>query len=400
MLLSLKFKNFLSYKDETQLLMSSVKAFKELKNSNTFTERKFDLLKTAVIYGSNGGGKSNLIKAMGFMNHVVHNSFADSLKKKEDQFDYNLQFALNSKSENSPVEMEAVFIKNNIIYRYGFHIKNNIIEKEWLFQKKEVETKLFERDFNKFSINNSGFSEGIKYKDNVNGNVLFISYLAQNNTKIASEVFSWFYHVNVINALNNDNLIKSTKSLFKDEKFKIWLTYAVKFLSISNVDIDSENNILTYHNKFDENDFLIETVPFNLENVESEGTIKLVYLLGAIYDSMKNGKILFIDEFDSKLHSNLIRKLIKFFHEFNNKKSQFIFTMLDTNLMDKEIFRRDQIWFVDKNKFGSSELYSLADFDSSVVRSTSDFRKKYLDLTFGAAESMNISQNLVDLLYD
>ena len=74
--------------------------------------------------------------------------------------------------------------------------------------------------------------------------------------------------------------------------------------------------------------------------------------------------------------------------------------MLDTDLMDKEIFRRDQIWFVDKNKFGASELYSLSDFDSSVVRSTSDFKKKYLDLTFGAAESINISQNLVDLLYD
>ena len=400
MLISLKFKNFLSYQDETQLLMTSVKSFKELKDTKVFKYRKFELLKTAVVYGPNGGGKSNLIKAMGFMTHVIHNSFADSLKKKEDQFDYDLQFILNSESENLPIEMEAVFIKNDIIYRYGFHIKNNVIEKEWLFHKKDVETKLFEREFNNFSINNNTFTEGSKYKNNINENVLFLSYLAQNNTKIASEVFGWFYNVNVINALNNDNLIKATKALFKSSKFKIWLSYAVKFLAISNVDIDQENNIMTYHNKFDENDFIVDTIPFDLDTVESEGTIKLVYLLGAIYDSLKIGKVLFIDEFDAKLHTNLTKKLLQLFHKFNVKNSQFVFTMLDTDLMDKEIFRRDQIWFVDKNKFGASELYSLSDFDSSVVRSTSDFKKKYLDLTFGAAESINISQNLVDLLYD
>lgn len=279
-------------------------------------------------------------------------------------------------------------------------MRNNVIEKEWLYHKKEVETKLFEREFDNFSINNNSFAEGIKYINNINDNVLFLSYLAQNNTKIARDVFNWFYNVNVINALNNDHLIKATKALFKNSKFKIWLTHAVKFLSISNVDIDNENNIVTYHNKFDNNDFIIDTIPFDLDTVESEGTIKLVYLLGAIYDSLKNGKVLFIDEFDAKLHTNLTKKLLQFFHEFNIKNSQFIFTMLDTDLMDKKIFRRDQIWFVDKNKFGSSELYSLSDFDSSVVRSTSDFRKKYLDLNFGAAESMNISQNLVDLLYD
>lgn len=400
MLISLKFKNFLSYKDETQLLMSSVKAFKEHKNDNTHKIRGFELLKTAAIYGTNGGGKSNLIRALGFMNRLIHNSFADSLKKIEDQFDYNSQFRLNTISEKEPIEIEVVFIKNDVIYRYGFHLNNNIIIKEWLFQKKEVETKLFERDLNNFSINANSFSEGIKYKKNINSNVLFISYLAQNNTKIASEVFDWFYGVNVINALSNKSFERATKLLLKDDpKFKIWLSNAVKFLSISNVDIDSDNNIITYHNKYDENDFIVESTPFDLDFDESEGTKKLVYLLGAIYLTLRGGQILFIDELDSKLHPNLTKKIINFFHEFN-KNSQFVFTLHDSNLLDKNIFRRDQIWFVDKNKFGSSELYSLSEFDSSVVRSTSDYRKKYLDLIFGAAQSINISQKLIDLLYD
>ena len=108
---------------------------------------------------------------------------------------------------------------------------------------------------------------------------------------------------------------------------------------------------------------------------------------------------MFIDELDSKLHPNLTKKLLEFFHKFNFNNSQFIFTAHDSVLLDKEIFRRDQIWFVDRNKFGISELYSMSDFDASVVRNTSDFRKKYLEMTFGAANSIDITNQLIELMY-
>jgi AAA15 family ATPase/GTPase len=110
------------------------------------------------------------------------------------------------------------------------------------------------------------------------------------------------------------------------------------------------------------------------------------------------GKVLFIDELDSKLHPNLTKKLLELFHRFNLRNAQFIFTAHDAILLDKEIFRRDQIWFVDRNKFGASELYSMSEFDSSVVRNTSDYRKKYLDSVFGAAETIDISKELIDLM--
>jgi len=401
MLLSFKMKNFLSYKDEIQLLMTSVKSFKELKKDNTFKEREFEILKTAAIYGSNGGGKSNFIWAIGTMKNIIHNSYAESLKKEEDRGVNDFFFKLNNETINAPTEFEVVFIKNSFVYRYGFQIKGYDIIKEWLFQKKETETSLFTRELNEFKINNNSFSEGNKYKNSVNQNILFISYLAQNNTKVASEIFDWFKNLNIVTAIVNINYEKVTKSLLsKDPKFKIWLSYAVNFLNISNVEIDSQNKIITYHNKFDDNNLLVGTVPFELDKNESEGTKKLIYILGAIYDTLLNGKILFIDELDSKLHPNLSKKLIKFFHEFNKKKAQFIFTLHDSNLLDKEIFRRDQIWFVDKNKLGSSELYSLSDFDATVVRKTSDYRKKYLDLTFGAANSIDVSNQLIDLMYD
>jgi AAA15 family ATPase/GTPase len=107
---------------------------------------------------------------------------------------------------------------------------------------------------------------------------------------------------------------------------------------------------------------------------------------------------LFIDELDAKLHPNLSKKILDFFHKFNFHNAQFVFTAHDALLLDKEIFRRDQIWFVDRTKFGVSQLYPMSEFDASVVRNTSDFKKKYLDSVFGAAESINITKELIGLL--
>jgi AAA15 family ATPase/GTPase len=165
-----------------------------------------------------------------------------------------------------------------------------------------------------------------------------------------------------------------------------------------NIETTKDQELITYHNKFDKNNVIIDTVAFDFEKEESEGTKKLIYLLGAIYDTLMNGKVLFIDELDSKLHPNLTKKLLEFFHKLNCKGAQFIFTVHDAILLDKEIFRRDQIWFVDRDKFGASELYGMSDFDANVVRNTSDFRKKYLDSIFGAAETIDITNELINLM--
>jgi AAA15 family ATPase/GTPase len=307
---------------------------------------------------------------------------------------------LSEVSINDPAFFEVSFIKNDILFRYGFEIKGFEIVSEWLTQKNETETSLFYRKNNNFKINATSFAEGNKYKNNVNSNVLFISHLAQNNGKVASTIFEWFENLNAVSGLINNHYKNVTKELIKtDIKFRNWLAVAVKFLNITNVTTNSDDNIITYHNKYDKNEIIVDSIPFNLESDESEGTIKLVYILGAIYDTLINGKVMFIDELDSKLHPNLTKKLITFFHKLNFKKAQFIFTAHDSILLDKELFRRDQIWFVDKNKFSSSQLYSLSEFNASTVRNTSDFRKKYLELNFGAANSIELSNQLIELMY-
>lgn len=400
MLIEFKFKNYRSFKDEACLLMTPIKSFKEHMDTHVTSNKKgINLLKTSAIYGSNGGGKSNFISAMGFMRNYIHNSFSDSLKKDEDRIKKGYFFKLSEETEDMPTSFEISFVQNEAIYRYGYEIKGYEIISEWLYKKIEVETLMFERNKSKFKINNNSFKEGNKHKTEVNSNVLFISHLAQYNSKEATNVIDWFKNLNVVSGLSDKNYENVTAELLDTvPDFKAWLSLAVRFLEIDNIETTKDQDLITYHNKFDKNNVIIDTIPFDFEKEESQGTKKLIYLLGAIYDTLMLGKVLFIDELDSKLHPNLTKKLLDFFHKLNCKGAQFIFTAHDAILLDKEIFRRDQIWFVDRDKFGASELYGMSDFDADVVRNTSDFRKKYLDSVFGAAETIDITNELIDLM--
>ncbi len=402
MLIEFKFRNFLSFRDETRFLMTAVKSFKEHSDTNIIkTDREFDLLKSAAIYGANAGGKSNFITAMDYMKMVIANSYSNSLKKEEEKPDLNFQFKLNSKTEKANIMYEVSFLLNSMIYRYGFEINGFEIKKEWLFLKIEKEVALFIREGEKFEINSELFPEGEKYKTEVNSNVLFISHLAQNNQMVSREVFIWFARMRSISGFNASNYYKYTASLLKqDTNFKKWAASVLKYLEISNIEAgEKEGEILTYHNRYDENNLLLDAIPFQA-SMESAGTTQLIHILGPIYETLRRGGILFIDEFGSKLHTNLSIRLIDFFHKFNKKGAQIIFSGHDTNLLDKDIFRRDQIWFINKDQFGASELYSLSEFNAKTVRNTSAFDKKYLQNEFGAADTIEISDKLIKLLYE
>lgn len=402
MLIEFKFRNFLSFKDEMSFLMTNVRTFTEHLDKNIIvTGKEFDLLKSAAVYGMNAAGKSNFVSALSFMVMRVHESFSDSLKKESDRPTPDYYFKLNSKTEKEPSMFEISFLYNDNIYRYGFEIKGFEIIKEWLFRKKEREILLFQRSKMSFEINANSFKEGLKFKKEVNENVLFLSHLAQNNQKISKEIVGWFKGVNAINSLTDDHYSTFTKHLMKtDPIFKKWISSALKFLEISDVEAgEDEGEIITYHNKYDENNLLVESVPFSIEKNESSGTVKLIYLLGPLFHTLRNGRVLFIDEFDVKLHVQLTRKLMKLFNEFSQNGAQIIFTGHDINLMDKNLVRRDQIWFVSKDQYGASEMYSLSEFNSDVVRKGASYDKYYLENKFGAAEAFEINDELTNALY-
>ncbi|MBI4646980.1 MAG: ATP-binding protein [Bacteroidia bacterium] len=401
MLIEFKFRNFKSFKEETRFLMTSVLSFGEHIEKNIISiNREFDLLKTAAIYGLNAGGKSNFVSAMSYMKAIVHDSFSNSLKKDEDKPNHDFQFKLNESTENAETMFEVSFLIQESIYRYGFEINKHEIIKEWLYKKIERENLLFHREGSEFQINKTAFKEGLKYKNDVNQNVLFISHLAQNNQDISRLIFFWFLNVNVLSGLTEANYFNYTAKLLQnDSRFKNWISLALKYMEIKNIEAGEEDGeIVTYHNRYDKNNFLINSIPFLINKKESQGTRKLIHILGPIYDTIRNGRILFIDEFDSRLHPNLTRKLLELFNEFNKRGAQLIFTGQDVSLLNKDLLRRDQIWFIDKDQFGVSALYSLSDFNAKTVRNTSAFDKKYLENKFGASSTIELSHKLIDFL--
>ena len=401
MLIEYKCRNYLSFKNEISLNLTSIDSYGEHFNTNIFPRENvdFNILKSIAVYGSNGGGKSNLTRSITLMDDLVHNSFRESLNKDEDRDEWDCYFKLCSKTIKEPTMFEVSFFVDDTIYRYGFEVYNWIVISEWLYKTEKRETLLFKRIGQEFEYNKSSFPEGKRHID-VNSNVLFISLLAQHNGEESGKVFSFFKDLNVINALDDNHISHVTRKLLKDDaNFSKWLSIALRFLEINSVKVSLDDKFLiTEHPVYDQNNILTGFIDFNVEINESEGTRKLIYLLGAIYDTLKWGKLFFIDEFNSKLHPNLSLKLIKLFHEFNNKGAQFVITAHDPTLLDKDIFRRDQIWFVDRDQFGVSELYPMSSFKASEgLRNISDFRKKYLNSDFGAAESLEITEEFIEI---
>ena len=437
MLIEFSIENFLSFKDLTTLSMVAAKSFKEHNDSHIIeTNANFNLLKSAVVYGNNASGKSNLLEAMGFMKAIVLNSFRDALMDNEEKKFPLEKFALNTKTEEETSYFEISFIQNGIKYRYGFEIDYDKIVAEWLFHTTSKEVYLFKRYNQDIEINKSAFKEGLGKDKDVKENVLFLSLLATLGKETSTGIVDWFKKFNFVNGIHDRGHKRYTIDKLKtDSQFFTWVLHFIKYLEISNlatteedvseIDLESLRNkekdeeiisllssiqkiqskqpkrdqLITYHRKYDENNVLIDTVPFNFDKQESEGTKKLLYLLGPWYDVLQNGKVLIVDELDSRLHGQLTSRLIDFFHKFNRSNAQLICAVHDISLLKKEIFRRDQIWFVEKNQFGASELVSLGNFKTDKVRNKSAFDKNYFEGKYGAIPYFGVNEKLNDLLY-
>lgn len=155
-------------------------------------------------------------------------------------------------------------------------------------------------------------------------------------------------------------------------------------------------SILTTHKKYDESGNPVGSEVFKLRTHESDGTEKLFYLAGPFIDVLKNGSILFFDEMEARLHPLITRALIGLFNskETNPKFAQLIFTTHDTNLLSNKIFRRDQIWFVEKDHYGCSHLYSLAELK---VRNDASFENDYFEGRYGAVPFLgNVHQVIIE----
>lgn len=434
MIVEFSITNYKSFKNESTLSFIGSNTTKEHEENNTFKWKDYKFLKSNAVYGANASGKSNLINALSIMKRIVMTSFQNALADKNRTTTVT-PFKLNSETINGPSTFEVVFIVNEKQYRYGFEIKEDKIHSEWLFHiPKKIETSLFIREEGKIKINKTHFKEGVDLEEKTRDNVLFLSVCSQFNGSVSEIVINWFKDLKFISGLNDDGYRGYTTYKLKDDKkFNNWVNKFIKFLEISKVSVEDElietidideldipeekkelkvalkalselqekektvSKLKSWHNVFDSNNILQDNISFDFNKEESKGTQKLLYILGPIYDSLVNGKILFIDELDSRLHTLLTKEVINLFHKFNKTNAQFAFVLHDTNILKTEIFRRDQLWFVEKNQFGCSNLYSLYDYGK--VRKDAKFEQSYLKGNYGAVPQFDLSDDLIDALY-
>lgn len=399
MLIKFSVQNYLSFKDLNTLdmLPASISQHKNY----LLDDVNYKLLKSAAVFGANASGKSNLFHAMGFARGFILNSSRESQAGEKIAV---TPFLLSTETENQPSLFEFVFIVNNVKYRYGFCLNNTEVVDEWLFEAKKIkETLLFKRHLQEFDISTK-FKEGNKVKDLTRNNALLLSVAAQFNIKIAKDILSWFIRLNVISGLSEYNPVTidyvSTpehKKQFIDilktadfsiEDFKLQErnmsevpNFIQKAIAKKQKEIGGEFKLLpeikTLHKKYGKNFKMAGYIEFDLEKKESKGTKNLFSLLGPILDTIETNGVLVIDELETNLHPLISRFLIKMFN-IKNKSAQFIFNTHDTNLLSNKFFRRDQIYFVNKDKFGQSNLYSLYEYDN-VPRADKTLNKDYLE---------------------
>lgn len=182
----------------------------------------------------------------------------------------------------------------------------------------------------------------------------------------------------------DEKLWKQAIKHLDNENLRFRITNFAKYADLGIESISKiDNRIVSNHRQFDDDGRETNNVSFSFNGNESEGTIKYFSLAYPIIDALDNGKRLVIDELDSKLHPLLVRKIVSLFNsaKTNPKGAQLLFTTHDTFLLSAGLFRRDQIWFTQKDSFGATEAYSLAEYK---VRGSSPFEKDYLQGKYGA----------------
>ncbi|MBQ7687290.1 MAG: ATP-binding protein [Bacteroidaceae bacterium] len=381
--------NFLSIKDELKLSFVSTQlkeSFAEPNDLYDLSDTGISLVRSAIIYGANASGKSNVLKAFAFYKRFITDSFKDS--QAGEVIDVE-NFRLNATTIDEPTSLEATFTDGEYIYRYGFEVDSQKVQMEWLYRrvckKRAKEVELFYREDDVTSVHpKSQLLQELVNKKMVRSNALLLSTAAQFNETTAVNILRWLSDTQVLFCSEDEVLWQNAIKYLDDEKLRERITAFARYadLGIENI-TKIDNRIVSRHRQYDDEGREVNNVAFSFSRNESEGTIKYFSLAYPIIDALDNGKRVVIDELDSRLHPLLVKRIIALFNDArtNPKGAQLLFTAHDTYLLSAGLFRRDQVWFTQKDNFGATELYSLAEYK---VRSTSPFERDYLLGKYGA----------------
>ena len=395
--------------------MIAQKITDEPKNNIANVNDKLNILKTAAIYGANSSGKSNVLNA--FASMVWH--IMNSVRLNEgDELFYN-PFRLST-TQDEPTFYEAKFILNNQIYRYGFEHNDTEIVSEWLFSSPSINKKenvLFIRNEDGIGVNEKTFQEGVEKEESTVNNRLFLSLCAQLNGDLSKQIIEKFRTFNVISGIKSDKYdgysrlmlhkhleghedainfyknidlgFKSIETMEKEVDIPENLPYYLKKGLTSKLKGKKSIELQSEHNVYDKNGNIVNTVLFNFDEAESDGTKKLIQLSGPIFDTLNKGFVLCVDEIDAKMHPLISQFIVNLFNDptKNTKNAQLIFTTHDTHLLSSKMLRRDQIWFTEKDATEQTDLYNMMDIelpDGSKPRPDANYKRNYIAGRYGA----------------
>lgn len=410
MLVEFRTQNFRSLREEQvlSLVASPDKSLLDTHALDTGLKAAPHVLKSAVVYGANASGKSNLIKALQYMRDVV---LMSATLQPGQAFARLQPFRLDAVSASQPTAFEVTFILDGVRYQYGFAMNaQRIVSEQLLVYKAFKPQRWFERHFDAESGKDVyEFGPGLKgaktlWEGATRPNALFLSMAVQLNSEALRPVYDWFAHRLVI--LNEHAPLSPQFSLemLKLEAQRKAIGEFLRAADISIADVEVATKQATVHSiRFDlatgkrEEETGEQTVDevrfhhltehgqavFDLAD-ESSGTRNLLFLAGPVLDILSNGQTLVVDELDTSLHTLLVQALVRLFHrpEANTGGAQLVFTTHDTSLLDAYgLFRRDQVWFVEKRPDQSSSLYPLLDFSP---RKNEALERGYLQGRYGA----------------
>lgn len=408
MLVEFRVSNFRSLQDEQVLsLVAGNKRSADGRNTyDTGIKAVPRLLRSAVVFGPNAGGKSNLVRALQYMRAVV----VESATRQPGQ-SYNVQpFRLDPKFESQSTRFEMTFILDGVRHQYGFAMTKQRITEEYLLVYKSFKPQKW---FNRYLDPKGGdelfeFSPSLKgqkslWESATRSDTLFLSMAVQLNSEQLAPVFAWFRDglvvTNELTPLAPDFAINRLRDPVAKEQMCAFL--AAADISITDIEVVSrkkpgqkfhidfltgksemrqeevEQNELRFHHRTDNG-----RAVFGLDE-ESGGTRNLLFLMGPVLDILDKGLALVIDELDTSLHTLLVRRLVQLFHDpaTNPAGAQLIFTTHDTSLLSADgLLCRDQIWFVEKNREQASNLYALVEFNP---RNNEALERGYLTGRYG-----------------
>lgn len=390
MLIQFSVENYLSIKDKVVL---SLLASKDTEHSeHLIIDGNKNYLKSSVIYGANASGKSNVLNAFWFMVNYVLTSHNQQVHKSIDR----TPFKFDREMPARPSSFEVIFTANGIRYAYGFSVTDKAVTDEYLYYYPNGRQALiFERkdttDF-RFTVD---VDEQNTLKERTSANKLYLSVASNWSYSKVIPVLEWFASCQIITKHSVADAYGLEAEQLKDDDYRrvIASMLRVADLGIQALQIRDTDPLSTLRNDVFTNIEAVHTVQDTAGNAfsytlnmteESDGTNSYFKLIGIVKKALDQGTLLVADEMDAHLHPLLTKHLVSLFNsaEFNPNGAQLVFTSHNTNLLDLDVLRRDQIWFTEKDEqTAATDLFSLYDFS---IRKDAKVEKGYLIGRYGA----------------